>query len=307
MGGFVAIYNFLGFRLTADPFGLPHTLVSLVFLAYLAGTWASARAGAEAGRFGRRTVLIGSIATMIAGTALTLSTNFVAILAGLLIATAGFFGAHAIASGWVGLRLRHRQDPGVLAVQPVLLRRVQRDRLGGRAGVRCRGLDRGGRNRHRAGPAGGCAGPAGTSTTRPAASCLTRWPIVTVMDFSMSAKAADYHKRLTDFMVENVFPAEAAYHAYREDKGPKDHTVPPVVEELKAKAKAAGLWNLFLPSESGLTNLDYAPLAELTGWSMEIAPEVFNCAAPDTGNMETLHLFADRGAAQAVAGTAAGR
>lgn len=101
MGGFVAIYNFLGFRLTADPFGLPHTLVSLVFLAYLAGTWASARAGAEAGRFGRRTVLIGSIATMIAGTALTLSTNLVAILAGLLIATAGFFGAHAIASGWV--------------------------------------------------------------------------------------------------------------------------------------------------------------------------------------------------------------
>ena len=88
----------------------------------------------------------------------------------------------------------------------------------------------------------------------------------------MSAKAADYHKRLSDFMVENVFPAEASYHAYREEKGPKDHTVPPVVEELKTKAKAAGLWNLFLPSESGLTNLEYAPLAELSGWSMEIAP-----------------------------------
>jgi acyl-CoA dehydrogenase len=112
------------------------------------------------------------------------------------------------------------------------------------------------------------------------------------MDFAMSAKAADYHKRLSDFMVENVFPAEASYHAYREEKGPKDHTVPPVVEELKAKAKSAGLWNLFLPSESGLTNLEYAPLAELSGWSMEIAPEVLNCAAPDTGNMETLHLFA---------------
>jgi acyl-CoA dehydrogenase len=65
-----------------------------------------------------------------------------------------------------------------------------------------------------------------------------------------------------------------------------------VVEELKKLAKEAGLWNLFLPSESGLTNLEYAPLAELTGWSMELAPEATNCAAPDTGNMETLHLFA---------------
>lgn len=102
MGGFVAIYNFLGFRLAAAPFQLPHTLVSLVFLAYLAGTWASARAGAEAGRFGRRPVLLGSIATMIAGTALTLSSHLTVVLIGLLIATAGFFGAHAIASGWVG-------------------------------------------------------------------------------------------------------------------------------------------------------------------------------------------------------------
>ena len=69
--------------------------------------------------------------------------------------------------------------------------------------------------------------------------------------------------------------------------------MPPVVEELKVLAKERGLWNLFLPSMSGLTNLEYAPLAELTGWSMEIAPEVTNCAAPDTGNMETLHLFAN--------------
>ena len=68
--------------------------------------------------------------------------------------------------------------------------------------------------------------------------------------------------------------------------------MPPVVEELKKLAKERGLWNLFLPSISGLTNLEYAPLAELTGWSLEIAPEVINCAAPDTGNMETLHLFA---------------
>ena len=61
--------------------------------------------------------------------------------------------------------------------------------------------------------------------------------MVAVMDFAMSAKAADYHKRLSDFMVENVFGAEESYHAYREEKGPKDHTVPPVVEELKAKGK----------------------------------------------------------------------
>ena len=103
MGGFVAIYNFLGFRLVAAPFHLPQTVVSLVFLAYLAGTWASARAGAEATRFGRRTVMVASIVTMIAGVAITLSNNIVAVLVGLVVATAGFFGAHAIASGWVGV------------------------------------------------------------------------------------------------------------------------------------------------------------------------------------------------------------
>lgn len=108
----------------------------------------------------------------------------------------------------------------------------------------------------------------------------------------MSAKAQDYHKRLTDFMVEHVFPAEAEYDRYREEAGPRDHTVPPIVEDLKKIAKERGLWNLFLPSISGLTNLEYAPLAELSGWSAEIGPEVINCAAPDTGNMETLHLFA---------------
>jgi acyl-CoA dehydrogenase len=112
------------------------------------------------------------------------------------------------------------------------------------------------------------------------------------MDFAMSAKAIDYHKRLSDFMTEFVFPAEADYDNYRHEAGPNDHTVPPVVEGLKVKAKERGLWNLFLPAESGLTNLEYAPLAEQTGWSLEIAPEALNCAAPDTGNMETLHLFA---------------
>jgi acyl-CoA dehydrogenase len=112
------------------------------------------------------------------------------------------------------------------------------------------------------------------------------------MDFAMSAKGQDYHERLTTFMTEQVIPAEAAYDAYRKEVGPGDFTVPPVVEELKKLAREQGLWNLFLPAESGLTNLEYAPLAELTGWSMEIGPEAVNCAAPDTGNMETLHLFA---------------
>ena len=88
-------------------------------------------------------------------------------------------------------------------------------------------------------------------------------------------------------------PPRTSYDAYRQEAGPNDHTVPPVVEELKKLARERGLWNLFLPSESGLTNLEYAPLAELSGWSMELAPEALNCAAPDTGNMETLHLFAN--------------
>ena len=102
MGGFVALYNFLGFRLTGAPFSLPPYLVSLVFVAYLAGTWASSRAGAEATRFGRKRVLLASIAVMAAGVAITVSDNLFAVLAGLLIATAGFFGAHSIASGWTG-------------------------------------------------------------------------------------------------------------------------------------------------------------------------------------------------------------
>ena len=111
------------------------------------------------------------------------------------------------------------------------------------------------------------------------------------MEFALSAKAADYHKRLTEFMVDEVLPAEESYDEYRAAAGPGDFTVPPVVEQLKKTARERGLWNLFLPAESGLTNLEYAPLAELTGWSTEIAPEAVNCAAPDTGNMEVLHMF----------------
>jgi acyl-CoA dehydrogenase len=112
------------------------------------------------------------------------------------------------------------------------------------------------------------------------------------VDFSMSAKARDYHERLVDFMTSHALPAEAAYRSYRAAAGPNDHVVPPVIEELKLVAKERELWNLFLPSISGLTNLEYAPLAELTGWSLDIAPEALNCAAPDSGNIETLQLFA---------------
>jgi acyl-CoA dehydrogenase len=111
------------------------------------------------------------------------------------------------------------------------------------------------------------------------------------VDFELSAKAADYHARLKDFMDTRVFPAEAEYERYRREKGPEDHTLPPVVEELKAEARERGLWNLFLPDVSGLTNLEYAPLAELTGWASHIAPESINCDAPNTGNMEVLHMF----------------
>jgi MFS transporter, YNFM family, putative membrane transport protein len=102
MGGFVALYNFLGFRLAGAPFGLAPSVISLVFLAYLAGTWASSRAGAAASAHGRRGVLLASIGVMAAGVAITLSDNLIVVLAGLVIATAGFFGAHSIASGWTG-------------------------------------------------------------------------------------------------------------------------------------------------------------------------------------------------------------
>ncbi|MGH9092196.1 MAG: acyl-CoA dehydrogenase family protein [Acidimicrobiales bacterium] len=111
------------------------------------------------------------------------------------------------------------------------------------------------------------------------------------MDFEMSPQAAELHDRLARFLHERVIPAEVEYDRFRAERGPADHTLPPVVERLKGEARALGLWNLFLPDVSGLSNVDYAPLAELTGWSSELAPEALNCAAPDTGNMELLHLF----------------
>ena len=112
------------------------------------------------------------------------------------------------------------------------------------------------------------------------------------MDFAHSPRALEMQARLQEFMDERVYPAEATYAEQRRQGGM--HDLPPVVEELKAEARARGLWNLFLPDEqwgAGLTNLEYAPLAELTGRSIEIAPEALNCAAPDTGNMEVLAMF----------------
>ena len=123
----------------------------------------------------------------------------------------------------------------------------------------------------------------------------------------MSAKGQDYHERLSDFMTEYVFPAEKDYDAYRHEKGPDDHTVPPVVEDLKKLAKERGLWNLFLPAESGLTNLEYAPLAELTGWSMETRARGDQLRRPrhrEHGNPAPVR---QRGAEQAVARAAAER
>ncbi|TDT34116.1 acyl-CoA dehydrogenase family protein [Naumannella halotolerans] len=110
------------------------------------------------------------------------------------------------------------------------------------------------------------------------------------MDFAPSERVSGLKDELWDFMRTEVFPAEPVYNEYLATHGEHDH--PPVLEELKASARKRGLWNLFLPSESGLSNLEYAEIAEITGHSPWIAPEVLNCGAPDTGNMETLHLFA---------------
>ncbi|MFD0901442.1 acyl-CoA dehydrogenase family protein [Actinomadura sediminis] len=109
------------------------------------------------------------------------------------------------------------------------------------------------------------------------------------MDFELSAKAREYRDRLQEFMDERVYPAEPVYAEWRAANDP--HALPPVVEELKAEARERGLWNLFLPDISGLSNVEYATLAELTGRSPDLAPEAVNCAAPDTGNMEVLHMF----------------
>lgn len=107
----------------------------------------------------------------------------------------------------------------------------------------------------------------------------------------MNSKTQALHERISEFMDLHVFPNERRYYEEAEKLGP--WSIYPVVEELKPKARAAGLWNLFLPDSehgAGLTNLEYAPLCELMGRS-HLAPEVFNCSAPDTGNMEVLARY----------------
>jgi acyl-CoA dehydrogenase len=110
------------------------------------------------------------------------------------------------------------------------------------------------------------------------------------MDFAYSGKVETLRAQLREFMREHVYPSE---RVYAEQLGTERWLQPPVMEELKARARKAGLWNLFLPGSergAGLSNLEYAPLAEIMGRS-PIAPEVFNCNAPDTGNMEVLERY----------------
>jgi acyl-CoA dehydrogenase len=112
------------------------------------------------------------------------------------------------------------------------------------------------------------------------------------MDFAPSPRAEEFRERLLAFMDERVYPAEPVYYEQIRESG-QPHFHPPVMEELKAEARRRGLWNLFLPDEehgAGLTNLEYAPLAEIMGRT-KIASEACNCNAPDTGNMEVLHEF----------------
>ena len=112
------------------------------------------------------------------------------------------------------------------------------------------------------------------------------------MDFNYSEKSLDLQKKLNKFFEEHIYPIEQAYDQEIEDSGNSLH-IPDILDELKNKAKEESLWNLFLPDSqygAGLTNVEYAPLAEITG-KVWWAPEVFNCSAPDTGNMEVLYDF----------------
>ncbi|MGE0873692.1 MAG: acyl-CoA dehydrogenase family protein [Burkholderiales bacterium] len=113
------------------------------------------------------------------------------------------------------------------------------------------------------------------------------------MDFEYSARTQELRQKLLAFMDEHIYPNEPKFHEHV--RGPKRWEAVPVIEELKPKARAAGLWNLFLPKSprapgGGLSNLDYAPLCEIMG-RVSWAPEVFNCSAPDTGNMETIERY----------------
>ncbi|MGG0790000.1 acyl-CoA dehydrogenase family protein [Peribacillus simplex] len=110
------------------------------------------------------------------------------------------------------------------------------------------------------------------------------------MNFEHTQKVKDLEKKLTEFMEKHVYPNESIYRKQLEAQKSRWSEIPPILSELTAKAKEEGLWNLFLPDSgygAGLTNLEYAPLCEIMGRS-SIGPEIFNCNAPDTGNMEVL-------------------
>jgi acyl-CoA dehydrogenase len=112
------------------------------------------------------------------------------------------------------------------------------------------------------------------------------------MDFEPSAKTRELSEQVRDFLDREIYPAEKVFEQQLEE-APSRWQIPPVMEELKKKAHGRGLWNLFLPESelgAGLTNLEYAPLCEIMGRS-PIAPEAFNCSAPDTGNMEVLARY----------------
>src|SRR5262245_48665389 len=114
------------------------------------------------------------------------------------------------------------------------------------------------------------------------------------MHFDHSPKVKELQKRFVAFMHEHIYPNESTYRRQIASRGVddwKNWQPVPIIEELKPKARAQGLWNLFLPESeygAGLTNVEYAPLCEIMGRAAPFAPEVFNCSAPDTGNMEVL-------------------
>lgn len=113
------------------------------------------------------------------------------------------------------------------------------------------------------------------------------------MNFSYSEKVEKLQEQVTQFMEEYIYPNESVFRKQLDEQEDRWSTVPPILDELKAKAKEKGLWNLFLPDDSrgaGLTNMEYAPLCEIMGRSF-LAPEIFNCNAPDTGNMEVLARY----------------
>ena len=117
------------------------------------------------------------------------------------------------------------------------------------------------------------------------------------MDFSFDTRTQELLERVTAFMDEHVYPAEETFeHQLAQLEDRFAWTQAPVMQQLRATAKEQGLWNFFLPGDTGglgagLSNLEYAPIAEITGRSGHLGPAAFNCAAPDTGNMEVLHMF----------------